>query len=96
MTRQNARRHGIRRAVRPFGVHVWLVAASHRTLAASLGHHVSQIAASFPLGLQGEVDATALASKLKISEASAIRLVAHLVSKSKVKLHVSATGKGDP
>jgi hypothetical protein len=45
---------------------------------------------------QGEVDATALATKLKISEASAIHLVAHLASKGKVSLSIRATGKGEP
>lgn len=42
---------------------------------------------------QGEVDATALASTLKISEASAIHLVAHLASKGKVNLSIRATGE---
>lgn len=42
---------------------------------------------------QGEVDATALASELKISEASAIHLVAHLASKGKVNLSIRATGE---
>jgi len=45
---------------------------------------------------QGAADATALATKLKISEASAIHVVAHLASKGKVSLSVRATGKGEP
>jgi len=45
---------------------------------------------------QGAADATALATKLKISEASAIHLVAHLAGKGKVSLSVRATGKGEP
>lgn len=48
------------------------------------------------LDQQGEVDATDLATKLKISEASAIHLVVHLASKGKVSLSVRATGKGEP
>lgn len=44
------------------------------------------------LDQQGEVDATALASKLKISEEGAIYLVAHLACKGKVHLSISATG----
>lgn len=42
---------------------------------------------------QGEADATALATKLNISEASAIHLVAQLASKGKVSLSVRATGE---
>lgn len=45
---------------------------------------------------QGAADATALATKLKISEASAIHVVAHLASKGKVSLSVRATGQGAP
>ena len=45
---------------------------------------------------QGAEDATALATKLKISEASAIHVVAHLASKGKVSLSVRATGQGAP
>lgn len=41
----------------------------------------------------GELDAIALASTLKISEASAIHLVAHLASKGKVILSIRATGE---
>uniref|UniRef100_A0ABX1PS70 Uncharacterized protein n=3 Tax=Aromatoleum TaxID=551759 RepID=A0ABX1PS70_9RHOO len=60
----------------------WMESLEHEALAA--------------LDQQGEVDAAALATKLKISEASAIHLVAHLASKSKVSLSVRATGKGEP
>ena len=45
------------------------------------------------LDQQDELDATALATKLKISEASAIHLVAQLAGKGKVSLSVRATGK---
>ncbi len=41
---------------------------------------------------QSEVDTTALASTLKISEASAIHVAAHLASKGKVNLSIRATG----
>ena len=44
------------------------------------------------LSQQGKVDTTALASTLKISEESAIHVAAHLASKGKVNLSISATG----
>ncbi len=43
------------------------------------------------LGQQGEVDAAALATTLKISEASAIHLATHLASTGKVHLSISVT-----
>lgn len=45
------------------------------------------------LDQQDELDAAALATKLKISEASAIHLVAQLAGKGKVSLSVRATGE---
>lgn len=45
---------------------------------------------------QGEADATALATHLNISEASAIYLIGHLADEGKVRLSVQATGKGEP
>ncbi|MCL7938978.1 hypothetical protein M8009_01490 [Halomonas sp. ATCH28] len=45
---------------------------------------------------QVETDAAALSTKLNISEASAIHLMAHLAGKGKVSLSVRATGKGEP